>query len=301
MELKENKTRDLVVKKAVKKQPETPFTLKAIQFGFNTVGRVFPTKASKVALQLFRTPRLRARHKTIDEWIESAKVNDVQINGINIKTYEWGEGERTVLLAHGWESRGTALRAYIPSLLDGGFKIVAFDAPAHGDSDGKQTDLNSFGETVKFIIKQKKSIYGLIAHSFGGPASMYALARMNEDYSIPKVVFVACPSAISVPVKRAIKTLKLPRSIADKFIKTLENIIGLPLENITIPHFAKTIQIDEMLIVHDIDDAIVPIGSALANHKAFTQSRFFKTEGLGHSQILKDKQTIELITGFLLE
>ena len=283
----------------IKKAKSLPLSLRAVQFAFNSIGRIFPTKASLIALKFFSTPRIRAKHKFNDELIQSAVVSDILVSGTNIKTYEWGQGNKTIILVHGWESRGTALRAYVPNLLKMGFKIVTFDAPGHGNSGASQSNLVSFGETIQTIIKQNKNIHGIIAHSFGGPASIYTLSTLPTPFTIPRIVLVACPSAISVPVQQAINFMKLPQSVASKFIKRLENILQQPLEETTIPNFASTVDIEKILIVHDIHDESVPIDSAIANSKAFAQSQLVTTEGLGHSKILKDKQVIERVTNFM--
>lgn len=287
-------------KPTIKKAASTPLMVRTIRFAFNSIGRVFPDKASEIALYFFSKPRIRAKHKFSDAIIESAKTSDILIDDISIRLYEWGEGDKTVVLAHGWESRGTALRAYIPNLLDAGFKVVAFDAPAHGDSGGKHASLVSFGEVLKTIIEQNGRIHGLIAHSFGGPACIYAMSQLPTRLTIPRVVMVACPSAISVPIQNAINFMNLPQSITSRFIKRLEDILQQPLEKATIPHFANSVNIKKMLIVHDIHDEAVPIDSAIANSKAFKQSQLLTTDGLGHSKILKDKQVIDRVTNFVI-
>ena len=63
----------------------TPLSLKVVRLGFNTIGRVFPGKASQIAFKLFGTPRIRARHKVSDAIIDSAKVSDISVDNLN----EW--------------------------------------------------------------------------------------------------------------------------------------------------------------------------------------------------------------------
>jgi pimeloyl-ACP methyl ester carboxylesterase len=54
----------------------------------------------------------------------------------------WGEGP-TVLLAHGWESRRTHWSAFVPALTAAGYRAVAIDAPAHGDSPGETSNMHA--------------------------------------------------------------------------------------------------------------------------------------------------------------
>ena len=56
----------------------------------------------------------------------------------------WGAGP-TVLLAHGWNSRGSHWISFIEALNAAGFRAVAVDAPAHGDSPGTQTNAFHYG------------------------------------------------------------------------------------------------------------------------------------------------------------
>ena len=278
----------------------TPLSLKLVRFGFNTIGRIFPEKASQIAIKLFGTPRLRARHKVSDDLIDGAKKSSILVNKLNIKLYEWGAGDKTVLLVHGWESRGTALRTFVPNIIEAGFKVIAFDAPAHGDSDGKHATLLSFAEVISTIIKQSGNIHSIIAHSFGGPTSIYAIANMGIKQSIPKVVLVATPSKISVPVNQAIDILNLSPKTTVKFIQKLEDILQMPIAELTVANFAKKADIKEVLIIHDKKDKMVSINSAMAHFKAFKQSQLVTTEGLGHYLIMKDKKVIDLITRFII-
>jgi hypothetical protein len=52
----------------------------------------------------------------------------------------WGDGP-PVLLAHGWESRRSHWSAIVPILAESGYRVIAMDAPAHGDSPGDQVSV----------------------------------------------------------------------------------------------------------------------------------------------------------------
>lgn len=96
-------------------------------------------------------PQNRAKHRVSDSVIEQAQISDILVGENMLKTYEWGEGEKTILLVHGWQSRGTALRSFVPKLKEAGFRVVAFDAAAHGDSSGKRVDLLDYGGAIKAL------------------------------------------------------------------------------------------------------------------------------------------------------
>jgi hypothetical protein len=51
----------------------------------------------------------------------------------------WGEaGERLVLLVHGWGGHRAQLSGFVKPLITAGFRVISFDAPAHGDVPGTQ-------------------------------------------------------------------------------------------------------------------------------------------------------------------
>lgn len=277
-----------------------PTAMRLIRFGFNTLGRIFPKKAGQIALNIFGTPRSRAQHKVSDDLIESAKVGDIIIDGMNIKTYEWGVGKKTILLAHGWESRGTALRAFVPDLVQAGYKVIAFDAPAHGDSEGGRATLLSFAEVIGHVLCKNTPIHAIIAHSFGGPTSIYALAQLEPKLVIPKLVLIAAPSAISVPLNEAISMMNLPPKAARKFTLNLEKIVHSSIKELTVPLFAKDLKFDNVLIIHDQSDLIVPINSAIEHSKAFKNAQLLTTDGLGHYLMLKNNQVVKRVTDFIL-
>ena len=65
-----------------------------------------------------------------------------------------------------------------------GYQVVGFDGPAHGKSDGKNTNLNEFELTIQTIVKHAGNVQAIIAHSFGGAASLYAIAQRPSGKNI---------------------------------------------------------------------------------------------------------------------
>lgn len=197
-----------------------PRILKLVQFGFATLGRLLPEAASNLALKLFGTPRVRARHKTSDSILEAARPFVFESGGLQLKGYEWGTGEKYVLMVHGWESRGTALRTFVPGIIKQGYRVITFDAPAHGDSPGTKTNIVEYATAITSLLTLRGPVHAIIAHSFGGAATIFAFHRINPTLSTRKIVLIASPRNIGDPVSEAIKTLNLPRKQPENlFIK----------------------------------------------------------------------------------
>ena len=51
----------------------------------------------------------------------------------------WGESGSAVLLMHGWGGARAQMTGFVNPLLSAGFRVIAYDQPAHGESAGTRT------------------------------------------------------------------------------------------------------------------------------------------------------------------
>ena len=63
------------------------------------------------------------------------------------------------------------------ALIEAGYKVYSFDAPAHGNSNGKHTHMLEFAELIFKMKKLYPEIESVIGHSIGGAACIYALTQ----------------------------------------------------------------------------------------------------------------------------
>lgn len=283
--------------------PEQPVAyppiLSAIRLLFSTLGYIFPRPMARLAYRFFSTPRHRARHRSSDELLESARIFEFMYGRQMLKGYEWGYGGRTVLLVHGWESRGTALRSFVPALLEMGYRIVAFDGPAHGNSDGKRTNLLHFSGAVRAIINQVGGVHAIITHSFGGASTAFALANLDNSIKVEKLVLIGVPNRMRLVLKDAMETLNVPPPTAKRFLKYIEQKIKFPISEADTSRAELQEQVREVLIVHDEEDAIVPISEAKAIFAAWPNARLLISKGYGHYRLMKNPDLVRYIANFI--
>src|SRR5919107_5916537 len=147
--------------------------LASIRLFFAVVGRLTPTLAGRLAAKLFARPRRHARPARESELI--ARGTRVALpDGLHATA--WGAGP-TVLLVHGWEGRGAQLGAFVDPLVAAGYRAVALDGPAHGDSPGRTTTGPEFARALITTRDVVGSLAGVIGHSFGGFTALLALSR----------------------------------------------------------------------------------------------------------------------------
>lgn len=91
---------------------------------------------------------------------------------------------------HGWHGRGAQLGAFAAPLVAAGFRVVAFDAPAHGRTPGASTNLPEVSEALLKVAAAFAPLHGVIAHSFGVASTLTA---MTQGLAPQRVVAVSAP------------------------------------------------------------------------------------------------------------
>ena len=274
--------------------------LRTTQLAFQLLGPIFPNLASKVAYRLFSTPRVRAKHKISDENIERAKLFEVLYGKSLLKAYEWGKGDKTVLLVHGWESRGTAMRSFVPALVEKGYRVVAFDGPAHGNSDGKRTNLPHFSGAVKAMIRHLDGVDAIIAHSFGGATSVFSLAWDQDAPLLNKLVLIGVPNRMEGVLDNALRTLKAPKIVAKKFKSIIQTKVAVPLKEANVAEAGKRMKLGEALIVHDKQDPVVPFSEAQTTFDQWDNANLLIVDGIGHYRLMKNPEVVKRVVDFVI-
>ena len=270
-----------------------------LRLRFGTLGVLFPCAATEFAYKLFATPRSRAKHWKTDAVIDSALVSDLIFDNLKIKVYEWGTGDKIVLLVHGWESRGTALRMFVNPLLKSGFKIVTFDAPAHGDSEGEILNLPTNARVIAEVMKKFGGAFkGAIAHSFGCSSIIFALQHINPDLSIEHVVLLAVPPRLEIILKGFMNRVRAPEKLRQYIFKKIHGIHP-KLENFDAALSEDKVHVKKLLLVHDLQDDVTPIKTAEDFEKKWKNAYLLITQGLGHYRLVKNPDVVRFIIDFI--
>jgi len=118
---------------------------------------LFPELAGAWAERLFLTPpRPKDGVATALDLID-ARNTYVEHKGRHIATWRWGSRDApAVLLAHGWGGHAAQMRAFVFPLLSAGYRVIAYDQPAHGVSDGKLTGLGKSLKKSTWAAEERK-------------------------------------------------------------------------------------------------------------------------------------------------
>lgn len=231
------------------------------------------------------------------EWDEKASRFTIQISTGKVQGYSWGNGEKMILLVHGWAGRATQFRKFIEVLTNRGYCVVGFDGPAHGRSDGKRTDLMQFREAFEKIFQEVGVPEAIIAHSFGGAASLYAAMH---GLPISKLVNIASPAVGDEIIKTYLRAINGSWTTGQYFKEYVKAQTGKTFDEFTSTHFVKHLPRPvDLLIVHDEDDPEVYASQAQALRDVYPQATLLLTKGLGHTRILRDEHVIAKSVTFI--
>jgi esterase/lipase len=282
---------------SLKKKSKTPLALRIIPSVFPIIERLAPAIANRFFAYLFFTP---IGYPTPEKELKSekfAKKFILPVNDMRIQCYQWGESPKTVLMVHGWAGRATQFRRFVKAFINEGFQVVGFDGPAHGRSSGRSTNLNEFLKVIEALKDRYKSIDGIIAHSFGGVASLYAIA---EGLPVRNLITIASPTIANEIINTYLKALGGSEKTGKAFKEFVLQKYGKPFEEFSSLTFIKRVPSDfNLLLVHDDNDQEVSMDHPNELIKIFPQARIYKTSGLGHTRILRDNDVIREVVTFI--
>ena len=149
-----------------------------------------PPRPRAWALRLWSTPRRPAPPRPPQVPELPARPLAVALGGAPLAAWSWGQGP-TVLLVHGWSGYAGQMTAFVAPLVAAGFRVVAFDHPAHGQSPGRTSNSLRMRDAVLAVARAAGPVHALIAHSLGAAAAVMALV---QGLRVDRVVLVAPPA-----------------------------------------------------------------------------------------------------------
>ncbi len=272
--------------------------LRMIRWTFPKLEKIAPVLAGKWAWKLFFTPFRFPISAKDQEFADQANKFTFEAEGDTIQGYEWGTGDKTIFLLHGWSGRATQWRSFITPLNDNGYKVVAIDGPAHGDSTGKVTDVIKYENVLEKVLQLFPEIDSMITHSFGGIAAMYAV---KNGLPIRRLVNIGTPTNGDYVIAELMKRINASPKTGERFKQLVINSFGNPFDYYNVKETIKYTHETDLLIIHDKYDKEVPSHHSIDLHEANPKTQLFITEGLGHVRILKDKEVITQAIDFVGE
>lgn len=246
-------------------------------------------------LRLFMMPSRIAMARKEAEILAGFETFELENRGDKIQAWSMGEGP-LVILTHGWSGRSSQLAGFAAGIVERGRRVVMFDAPAHGDSEGTESTGLRVAETLHDLQSRLGNISAIVAHSFGVVGSNVALW---QGLLVQRVAYIA--GLVHIP-QRFIEfayACGLNDAQVQEYWDLAEAEFGVGiLEQISGDVIAPRMSAGA-LVIHDVDDNEVGIEQAVALAEAWPGAELIRTEGLGHRRIIRSPEVIRLACDFV--
>jgi len=269
--------------------------LRGLRAGFAAANALSPELAAAGARRLFLSTRRHPVSEREQGYLQGARRLDLRGP---LAAWVWGKEEApTVALLHGWEGRGSQLGAFAAPLVAAGFRVVAVDAPGHGDSPGRSSSLVALAEALRRVGERFGPLAGVIAHSAGTVGAVHSI---SHGLAVDRLVCVAPGVDLEGYVGEFGRIFGLSTDVTRSLKLRIERHVGVTMRELDPRRAGEDLRIP-LLIFHDRMDREAPFSGGEALARSWPGARLIATEGLGHTRILWDEKVVSAATGFLRE
>lgn len=276
--------------------------LQYLRTKFKTISKLAPGTAGRMAFELFCTPYPKYKKRKAPAIFHHATKRTVVLTDqTKIHGFEWlpnKPNNQTVLIAHGYASYAYKFEHYITPLLKMGYRVLAFDAPAHGQSEGKHIHVVVYQEAIQKIMEQAGPVHHFIGHSLGA-LTLSMIAENIDQAEARKFVLIAPATKTTTTFANFFKMMHLNEVTKAAFLQDVSNRTSH-----TVDHFAADRALANyngpILWVHDEKDMVCPFEDIIHfKEKAPSNIKFLITNGLGHNKVYKTAEVMDQIMTFL--
>jgi pimeloyl-ACP methyl ester carboxylesterase len=263
------------------------FIIKLIRIYFKTLSVISPKLSAKKAFILFQKPRRLPFKKEEIAFYKKATSSLLNTSIGQINYYSVGNpvGE-LVILVHGWDSNAGSMSGIGDKLAEKGYHVISLDFPAHGNSKLKYLNVVTAKESLKALIKKvaNDKPFSLIAHSFGSLASAITLSELQ--IKVKQLIYLTTPDKASTMFEYFRDGIGLSDKAFAHLVEKGETLIKAPLATLDVLALTETIKYEDLLLIHDKYDRILPYKNSVTIDNALTNSSLFTINKIGHSRML---------------
>jgi pimeloyl-ACP methyl ester carboxylesterase len=266
--------------------------LSATRLALQLYGRVSPRKAGRLVHRMaFRPARLPMPIHYEYMLDKTDSYTQLQHGSRTIPVYSWGQGP-VILGVHGWAGAGIQFGAWIEPLLEAGYRVVLFDAPAHGRAQGESTDLFEMADVITRVAASVGRVHGVLAHSIGCIAAARAIADgLQPSY----LAMLAPPVSLTAVMENLGRQLGLSPEVLSVHLKLMEERFGpLVWDQLDLQALSLSLTQRGLIVIDDDDTSISPAESQRVAGN-WHNADVLRTSGLGHNHLLWSPMVVETV------
>lgn len=277
----------------------------ALRAFFRYGEHVMPRRAGRVAFELWFQAPPRMAELPVPS---GGEPFEVLAQGHVVRGAVWtpqdvapAASAETVYLVHGFGGRGAQFGAMVEPLVEAGYQVVMFDAPAHGDSDhgpagARRTHGVEFAKALDAVACRFGPAEAVIAHSMGTISTYLALrfgwlGARRLVFVAPMVEFTSLLDQFQAALGFGSRTRRAMERDVDAFV-------GVPVSEFDARVQAAHVEPLPTLVITDRGDRQTPYREVV-DFAAAIGAPLITTEGLGHRKVLRDPDVVRTVVEFL--
>jgi pimeloyl-ACP methyl ester carboxylesterase len=285
-------------------QQVLPFSLRASAFVLSRLGKPFPGLTARMFFNMYSTPpkrKLRDTHLAVKKTARMEKVDFSRYpfdnRPISLTVYTWGESDKKILLLHGWGGSPFDFKHMISALVTAGYEVITFDAPAHGASQGRRTNLLQWMHIQEQLLQRTGQVHAVIGHSLGGLSA--ALTLVHKPVNTPRLVMVS--AAVSAPVffSETFQLFRIPQQVMPKLQQLITQRLQGNLHELDLFRYIDKIKAGQILVAYDENDHLVRKEQIDNFLRQYSSIQSLRIRGEGHFRIMRNEAVINRVLEFL--
>lgn len=178
-----------------------------------------------------------------------------------------------VLLMHGWGANASLMLLAVAPLHSAGYAVLLVDARCHGNSDDEPfTSLPRFAQDIEAGLNWlhlqptvDETRLAVIGHSVGAGAALLSATRRTDLRAVVSLSAFAHPDEV---MRRYLTAFHIPYPVIGWYVlRYVQRVIEARFDDIAPINTIARARCP-VLLVHGVDDEVVPFGDAQRLHRA---------------------------------
>ncbi len=238
-----------------------------------------PNHAKNTAKKLLLTP-VRSKPKNAEP--SGLIKGEISTSEGILKTYRLGTGP-VWILTHGWSGTASQFFPLMEHIASRGFTALAYDHPAHGESEGAFGHIPAFVGGLESLLDHEDDVAGLVGHSMGTASAIECKHAKLQD----KPLLLIAPvldylDNLFGSVARSGYSMRLFEAVVDD----IQTQYQYPLQTID-PYNKLALRNADTIIVHDENDRFTKHSVSAKAASEMPNVELVTTQGQGHGRVMQ--------------
>jgi pimeloyl-ACP methyl ester carboxylesterase len=225
--------------------------------------------------------------------LTTAEPITMSLDARKLALFSWGEGP-LVLLIHGWSGHAGQMTEFVAPLTSAGYRVVAVDLPAHGQSGGQLSSVVHFAKAIRAVADRLGPVDAIVSHSLGGGGVIQAFLG---GLTAKRAVLISPPAQFHDYWGLFRRRMNMSHAVWRALVERSERWLALPFPEVH-PEFAAPRMTVPALILHGTADRVSPVTEGRRLVRLWPGAALRELDA-GHVSILRDARAVAETVRFI--